>query len=161
MSGNCYYSKNRSSFETYGRVKGTAQSAKVIGIGTVVLRIHQTPGTDVTGKILLRNVLHIPNAPRNGLNNNKAIDMGGAILLEKGITRIFSKPGGQPVCYATGYRGVRRLVLAGNPQGEPVQDIGNWSLSRTLSAEERRNLVSQGEEVGIYVPSLSVTPGPK
>jgi hypothetical protein len=87
--------------------------------------------------------------------------MGGAVLLEKGITRIFDKLGGQPVCYATDYRGVSRLVLAGNPQGEPMRDIGDWSLSRTLSAEERRNLISQGKEVGIYTPPPSTTPAPK
>src|SRR5947199_6829766 len=60
VGGHCHYAKNRSSFTTYRRISGTAQGARVIGIGTVKLQVRRSPTESDTHTLVLEDVLHIP-----------------------------------------------------------------------------------------------------
>jgi hypothetical protein len=135
VSGN-NYARNRSSFKTYRRVKGTAGGAKVIGIGTVELQVRRSPTSKETGTLVLEDVLHIPRAICNGVNLVQYKDWSTSF----GDGSAWGHDrNGKLMWYATPYCGLNRLVLAGNPQGETyLQEREGvfYSLSVFQSEEE-------------------------
>ena len=142
VGGDCHYAKNRSSFTTYRRIQGTAQGARVIGIGTVELQVQRSPKESGTHTLVLEDVLHIPEAICNGFNSRLA---GGAESWIRGSVHGLDASSGQPLWYGTEFCGSTRLVLAGNPQGESVleemeREGSAFMLSVYLNEEEWANL---------------------
>ncbi len=142
VSGDCHYAKNRSSFRTYRRFQGTAQGATVIGIGTVELEVRRSPTKGSgTHTLVLKNVLHIPGALCNGFC---PMLLDGAQSWSRGFVQGFDS-NDRSAYYGEEFCGLRRVVLAGNPQGESVlkekkQEGSHFMLSVYLTAEEQANL---------------------
>lgn len=139
VSGDCHYAKNRSSFKDYRRISGTAQGAKVIGIGTVELKVNKAHDSSETGNILLHNVLHIPSSLCNGIKAFGTIG-NGCQFGPEGVSG-YDEDG--PMWYAEDFCGLWRLSLAGNPQGESVMaemQGAHFMLSLRFLPGERENL---------------------
>lgn len=144
VSGDCHYAKNHASFKTYRPIiGGTAQGAQVAGIGTVELEVKRSPEGQETNMLVLEDVLHIPTAKCNGFRSRA---LQGTESWGAGVVQGFDGTSTQPTWYATEFCGLRRLVLAGNPQGESeLEEGGHYSLSLYLSREERTYLFSEAE----------------
>ncbi|KAL4789795.1 hypothetical protein BDV19DRAFT_373543 [Aspergillus venezuelensis] len=120
VSGSCHYAKNRSSFTTYRRVgkrmgQGLA-SVYVAGIGTIQLQVRSSPARGAPTRTLeLHDVLHTPGTICNGFNSMawQRSEGGPSTDLCSGTDRFDA-----PFWYSKVFRGLNRLVLAGNPQGE-------------------------------------------
>lgn len=109
----CHYAKNRSMFTTYRRVPpGIVDKPKVIGIGTVELRVPHSPGdTQPPNVLVLKNFLHVPDAVCNGFN---PMFLGGRSHFGKDVLQT-RDDSDQPTWYATFYPGknLYRLAIAG------------------------------------------------
>jgi hypothetical protein len=92
---------------------------KVLGIGTVELEVRRSPDrpTADTYKLVLENVLYIPDAVCNGFNHT----------LYGGLQTLNYKTGGcaqgfnsdrEPIWYGDRFCDLWRLMLAGNPHGD-------------------------------------------
>ncbi|KAE8353145.1 hypothetical protein BDV28DRAFT_113124 [Aspergillus coremiiformis] len=141
--GNCHYAKNRSTFRSYRRAPGKIGGSRVLGVGSVELRVRRPSDDDQTNTLVLENVLHMPNARCNGLSLSKyreahplsGVDSEGEHLEAR------SDDGSEPEWYAEGYHGLSRVVLAGEPQGESqLSDGGQYKLSVIASNEEMEKL---------------------
>lgn len=143
VSGSCHYVKDRSSYTTYREVTGTAQGMPVMGIGSVELHVQRGITDTSTHTMVLHHVLHIPSASCNGFNPRLTRCMhswGG----DDGVDSEGFDASGRPIWYATVFRGLGRLVLAGNPQGKSILGKGNpgplW-LSIYLTEQEHAQLL--------------------
>jgi hypothetical protein len=129
VSGSCHYAKDRSSFKTYRQLQGTAQGITVIGIGTVELQTLRSPDNPGSHTLVLEDVLHIPSAICNGFNPA----LYGCLSFWQGsVTQGFDE-NDMPIWYGKSFCGVRRLELAGNPQGEsnepPYHSYGDVTVN--------------------------------
>jgi hypothetical protein len=116
----------------------------MVGIGTAELEVKRCPREQETNALVLEDVLHIPTAKCNGFRSRavQGTESWGA----GGVVQDFDGTRTQPMWYATGFCGLYRLVLAGNPQGESeLQEGGMYSLSIYLSQEDKASLFSADE----------------
>ncbi|PWY82931.1 hypothetical protein BO70DRAFT_32080 [Aspergillus heteromorphus CBS 117.55] len=70
---NTHIAKNRSSFSTYRRAPCKIANQRVLGVGTVQLRVQRAPDDPRTNVLVLRDVLHVPGARWNGVAVDKAV----------------------------------------------------------------------------------------
>ncbi|PLB44496.1 hypothetical protein P170DRAFT_287522 [Aspergillus steynii IBT 23096] len=103
----------------------------IAGMGTVELLVHTGPeSTSTTRTLVLKNVLHIPNALCNGFNGLQYSQVnGGGGLTFGSLTRQGTDRDGSPLWYAKPFHGFSRLVIAGNPEGKSYLEDGLISLS--------------------------------
>lgn len=147
-TGNCHYAKNRSSFKEYRRVgkrvpSGIIEgiSTFVAGVGTIELKVQTTRerGSPVR-TLVLRDVLHIPEANCNGFS------VAVYHTLHGGSTSLGREPSGtdseyQPLWCSEGFKGLNKLVLAGNPQGESYLGDGIKMLSMHIGCEDLEEII--------------------
>lgn len=143
-SGSCHYARDRSSFKTYRPVNVTIGLANtpILGVGSVELEVKKSPSGNETGRIVLHKVIHMPSASCNGFIQMMPADEG------LGTSATFTSVGwqattddGVPVWYAERFRGLMKLVIAGNPSGQSWLDPGKvYSLSLYLSPAEMNAL---------------------
>ncbi|KAL4863507.1 hypothetical protein BDV12DRAFT_177432 [Aspergillus spectabilis] len=150
VSGSCHFAKNRSSFVTYRRVGYKVSNSLtggtdtfVAGVGTVELRVRSSNRKGFPIRTLvLENVLHIPSAICNGFCWAKYHSAhGGSVSLRKE----FSGTDGQdhPLWYGQSFRGLNKLVLAGNPQGESyLEDGESYILSMYIDEDDLKKILS-------------------
>ncbi|RAH83602.1 hypothetical protein BO86DRAFT_408554 [Aspergillus japonicus CBS 114.51] len=65
---NTHFAKNRASFATYRRAPCRIANQRVLGVGTVQLRVRRAPDDARTTTLVLRDVLHMPQARWNGIS---------------------------------------------------------------------------------------------
>ncbi|PYI36485.1 hypothetical protein BP00DRAFT_441634 [Aspergillus indologenus CBS 114.80] len=65
---NTHVAKNRASFATYRRAPCRIANQRVLGVGTVQLRVRRAPDDARTTTLVLRDVLHMPQARWNGIS---------------------------------------------------------------------------------------------
>ncbi|GKZ34342.1 hypothetical protein AbraIFM66950_004572 [Aspergillus brasiliensis] len=65
---NTHIAKNRSSFSSYRRAPCKIANQRVLGVGTVQLRVQRAPDDPRTNTLVLHDVLHMPNAKCNGIS---------------------------------------------------------------------------------------------
>ncbi|PCH00023.1 Hypothetical protein PENO1_050280 [Penicillium occitanis (nom. inval.)] len=147
-TGNCHYAKNRSSFKEYRRVgksvpngiiEGT--TTFIAGVGTVELKV-QTSREEgsLVRTLVLEDVLHIPDARCNGFSVAMYHTVHG------GSTRLGREPSGsdeeyQPLWCSSEFKGLNKLVLAGNPQGESYLGDAVKMLSMYIGDEDHEGIV--------------------
>lgn len=130
-----HFARNRSSFSEYTSVNVKLDNGMwAQGIGTVHLDILKGPdASDGVDNIVLRGVLHLPNAICNGIS---------MALFDKATVSyqpIFGcrDRNGRMVWFLTDHCGLDKLALLGNPQGEsPLQDIahrGDVDMRKSLN----------------------------
>ncbi|KAL2822592.1 hypothetical protein BJX63DRAFT_126767 [Aspergillus granulosus] len=154
-TGNMHWAKNRSSFSTYRRAPLRIGGTRVLGIGTVELKVRRgpAPDDDRMNTLVLRDVLHVPQARCNGLclgryrqtntvevDSRRCVDGSGSGNGEE--VRVFSEgegsgsegeeighrhrlnhKHGEALWYGEGYHGYSRVVLWGDPHG--TSDLDN------------------------------------
>ncbi|KAB8261937.1 hypothetical protein BDV32DRAFT_147932 [Aspergillus pseudonomiae] len=141
--GNCHYAKNRSTFRSYRRAPGKIAGSRVLGVGSVELRVRRRSGDGAINTLVLDNVLHMPNARCNGLSLPKYRETHplAGVDGEGDHVEARSDDGSEPEWYAERYHGLPRVVLAGEPQGEShLSDDGHNMLSVMASNEEMEKL---------------------
>ncbi|RAK99115.1 uncharacterized protein BO80DRAFT_503642, partial [Aspergillus ibericus CBS 121593] len=67
-NSNTHIAKNRSSFSAYRRAPCKIANQRVLGIGTVQLRVQRAPDDPRTNVLVLHDVLHMPGARCNGIS---------------------------------------------------------------------------------------------
>ncbi|KAF7597090.1 hypothetical protein BBP40_010564 [Aspergillus hancockii] len=141
--GNCHFAKNRSAFRNYRRAPGKIGGSRVLGVGSVELRVRRGSDDDRTNTLVLDNVLHMPNARCNGLclpKYREAHPLSG-VDGEGEHFEARSDDGSEPLWYAQGYCGMSRVVLAGEPQGDShLSDDEHYMPSVIASNEEMKKL---------------------
>ncbi|KAL2859891.1 uncharacterized protein BJX67DRAFT_368559 [Aspergillus lucknowensis] len=149
VSGNCHYAKNRSSFKEYRRVGRMVQDATgtetyIAGVGTVELNVRTSPKKGSPSRsLVLENVLHVPDAVCNGFSV-------GVYYATHGGTTSFSPffrgtdEQGSALWHGKPFRGVEKLVLAGNPQGESYLESGPKIMSKYWSEAKLKEILSTG-----------------
>ncbi|OGM49142.1 FAD dependent oxidoreductase [Aspergillus bombycis] len=141
--GNCHYAKNRSTFRSYRRAPGKIAGSRVLGVGSVELRVRRRSGDGEINTLVLDNVLHMPNARCNGLSLPKYRETHplAGVDGEGDHVEARSDDGSEPEWYAERYHGLSRVVLAGEPQGEShLSEDGHYMLSVMASTEEMEKL---------------------
>ncbi|KAL3495360.1 hypothetical protein BJX62DRAFT_233352 [Aspergillus germanicus] len=78
-SGTMHWAKNRSSFRTYSRAPTKIAGTRVLGVGTVELKVRRgpSPDEDRMNTLVLSDVLHVPNASCNGICLGRYCEMTG------------------------------------------------------------------------------------
>ncbi|KAL3447998.1 hypothetical protein BJX65DRAFT_89201 [Aspergillus insuetus] len=78
-SGTMHWAKNRSSFRTYSRAPTKIAGTRVLGVGTVELKVRRgpSPDEDRMNTLVLSDVLHVPNARCNGICLGRYCEMTG------------------------------------------------------------------------------------
>lgn len=152
-TGNCHYAKNRSSFKEYRRVGKSVPNGIIEGIttfiagcGTVELKVQTSreEGSSVR-TLVLEDVVHIPEAKCNGFS------VAVYHTLHGGSTRLGREPSGRdeeyrPLWCSEEFKGLNKLVLAGNPQGESYLGDGVKMLSMYIRDEDLEEIVGPREE---------------
>lgn len=128
VSGNCHYTKDRSSFKTYRPVQKTVRTGKVFagrrdtfvaGVGTVELKVCTSGDEGSSDRVLvLENVLHVPSAICHGFNFGRYHDRNGGEATVRAGDWKGSDKNGRPLWYGLPLCGLQKLALSGNPQGE-------------------------------------------
>jgi hypothetical protein len=111
-----HYAKDRSWFKEYHPINANVGDSRLlgmgnrraIGIGTVELEVKRSPEDQSTRILVLKDVLHIPDAISNvvGVTGCKSSYVQG------------TDAAGQPLWYGVEFCGLSRLVLAEQPKGE-------------------------------------------
>lgn len=160
VSGSCHYAKDRESFNRYRPVNKLVNggSTFIAGVGDVELQVKSSPKGGSPVKILkLENVLHIPDACCNGFNINRWLMQGGSGQMRPDGTSGFDEHG-DPFWYAKDYKGLERVVLAGNPQGTSYVPDGPKALSMYINSEDLEDVISEesqhSDEVFISLPTV-------
>ncbi|EFQ99058.1 hypothetical protein MGYG_02071 [Nannizzia gypsea CBS 118893] len=133
------YAKNRSSFKAYQHINPvtleSGTGVRVIGMGTVELKVPRSPDNQEVNTLVLDGVLHIPEAICNGFNPRV---LGGSTSFGEPLQSYDENR--RPTYYATQFCGLWRLVLDGNPQGESrlaeARRDGSVMLSLSLFISE-------------------------
>lgn len=115
--GPYHYAKIRSSFSTYRRLpRGLTISGQlVIGVGTIQLLFKPKPD-DLAGVLIeLVEVRHLPNVVCNGCSIEHAANRGLHYTTKDGGYGHMDEERGW---YTEKFCGLRRIVRAGNPQGQ-------------------------------------------
>ncbi|KAL4891634.1 hypothetical protein BDV59DRAFT_181375 [Aspergillus ambiguus] len=122
VHGNCHYAKNRSMFRSYRRAPGKIAGRRVLGVGTVELRVRRGPQDDRTNTLVLQEVLHMPNAPCNALCIDKYRDANPDSDVEESESEDYvaavKDVDREPLWYGHDYGHMLKVVLAGQPEGE-------------------------------------------
>jgi hypothetical protein len=143
VGGHFHYAKDRSSFKTYRPIRRLAMGLRVLGIGTVELEVRRSPDRPSadTYKLVLENVLHLPDVICNGFNHRIVSDPQMLIIQDGGIARGLNI-NGEPIWYGNEFCNLWRLVLAGKPHGESaLKDNAQIRLLSLHLSEEGRNLL--------------------
>ncbi|KAL4780901.1 hypothetical protein BJX76DRAFT_360422 [Aspergillus varians] len=142
VPGNMHYAKNRSTFRTYRRAPGKIGKNRVLGVGSVELKVRRGPGPDEDrpNTLVLDDVLHLPNAVCNGLcvgkyqerNPGDGIEVCGGEGCRCRVRRGSEGDNenerdregeGEALWYGEEYKGRSRVVLWGDrPGGSGVED---------------------------------------
>ncbi|PYI20002.1 hypothetical protein BO99DRAFT_304530, partial [Aspergillus violaceofuscus CBS 115571] len=137
---NTHFAKNRASFATYRRAPCRIANQRVLGVGTVQLRVRRAPDDARTTTLVLRDVLHMPQARWNGISVRRASTTstisscgGGGGDEDRGEGLWFAE--GRPE------RGCSRVVLAGEHH-HPMPDVGELVDEKML-----KGLVVSKEEL--------------
>ncbi|KAI9375677.1 hypothetical protein BJX61DRAFT_92921 [Aspergillus egyptiacus] len=98
--GNSHFAKNRSSFTTYRRAPSKVGGRRVLGVGTVELKVRRSPEDGRMNILVLEDVLHMPNAACNGLCVRKycqgnAVETGGVWIRDRDRDRGAKDGGGE------------------------------------------------------------------
>ncbi|BCS23895.1 uncharacterized protein APUU_40339S [Aspergillus puulaauensis] len=141
VPGNMHYAKNRSSFRTYRRAPGKINKNRVLGVGTVELKVQRAPDDQRPNTLVLEDVLHLPNAVCNGLcvgkyregNPGDGMEVAGGEGCRCQVWREGDGDShgegegeneqehghghGEALWYGEEYHGCSRVVLWGDPQG--------------------------------------------
>ncbi|KAL2826785.1 hypothetical protein BDW59DRAFT_160672 [Aspergillus cavernicola] len=131
VPGTAHFAKNRSSFKTYHRAPGKIANKRVLGIGDVELKVRRGPDDDRMNTLVLRDVLHMPQARWNGLCVGKVREEGDEVAVDVEGDGDGDGDGeylqawsageegghGEALWYGEGYRGCSRVVLWGDPRG--------------------------------------------
>ncbi|KAA8649626.1 hypothetical protein EYZ11_002658 [Aspergillus tanneri] len=150
VSGTCHYAKNRSSFKEYRRVGQKVPNGLfkdgpetyIAGVGTVELNVRTNPKKGSrTRTLVLENVLHVPDAICNGFCFAKYHATHGGMASLDSVWKGTDKQG-SPLWYGQPFRGLEKLVLAGNPQGESYLDDGPKFLSMYVDKTKLENILS-------------------
>lgn len=143
VHGNCHYAKNRSMFRSYRRAPSKIAGRRVLGVGTVELRVRRGPDDDRTNTLVLQDVLHMPNAPCNALCIDKYRDANPDSDVEESETedccvRAVADADRTPLWYGHDYGRVLKVVLAGQPDGESYlgEKEGGGSMMGVVASEE-------------------------
>lgn len=141
VSGTCHFAKNRSSFKDYRQVGKDVPNAMftdapplyVAGVGTVELKVRASAKKGAsTRTLILEDVLHVPSAMCNGFNVMAYHrENGGTSGMKDGTDEH-----GDPLWCSQEFKGLSRLVLAGNPQGESYLNDGPKMLSLYVDLED-------------------------
>ncbi|KAL4922761.1 hypothetical protein BDW62DRAFT_2713 [Aspergillus aurantiobrunneus] len=127
VPGNMHWAKNRSSFRTYRRAPSRIDNNRVLGVGTVELRVRRAPDDDRPNTLVLEDVLHMPGAVCNGLclgkyregNPGDDLEVGGDGEGERCHCQVWSegREHGEALWYGEEYHGCSRVALWGDPRG--------------------------------------------
>ncbi|KUL89745.1 hypothetical protein ZTR_00549 [Talaromyces verruculosus] len=152
-TGNCHYAKNRSSFKEYRRVGKSVPNGIIegittfiAGVGTVELKVETSREEgSLVRTLVLEDVLHVPEANCNGFS------VAVYHTLHGGSTRLGREPSGtdeeyQPLWCSEEFKGLNKLVLAGNPQGESYLGDGVKMLSMYIGDEDLERIEKTTEE---------------
>lgn len=128
VSGNCHYTKDRSSFKTYRNLAKTVRPGKIFagqrdtfvaGVGTVELKVCTSSDKGSPNAVLvLENVLYIPSAICHGFNFRGYHDRNGGEVTDCEGNWRGSSENGKPLWYGVPFFGFQKLALAGDPQGD-------------------------------------------
>ncbi|KAA8648556.1 hypothetical protein EYZ11_001103 [Aspergillus tanneri] len=143
VGGNCHYAKNRTAFRSYRRAPGKIGGSKVLGVGTVELKVRRTSNDERSSTLVLTDVLHMPNARCNGLSISKYREANplSGVEMEKEHFQATSHIDGEPLWCADEFCGMSKVALAGNPKGESyLRDGQVYMLSVIASSEELERL---------------------
>ncbi|GKZ24010.1 hypothetical protein AbraIFM66951_010263 [Aspergillus brasiliensis] len=99
---NTHIAKNRSSFSSYRRAPCKIANQRVLGVGTVQLRVQRAPDDPRTNTLVLHDVLHMPNARCNGISvakytgesEEETASEGGSSSGERAVVEMDSTSGG-------------------------------------------------------------------
>lgn len=129
VGGTSHYAKNRSSFSTYSRAPCRIGSTRILGVGTVKLETVRRPEDHDrqqqgqqgqqghTYTLELENVLHIPEAVCNGISITPEFMIKHGLQMDWRESLLYKADTGEPWFYGRMYRGLPRVVLAGDPHG--------------------------------------------
>ncbi|PTU20600.1 hypothetical protein P175DRAFT_0438057 [Aspergillus ochraceoroseus IBT 24754] len=153
-SGNCHYAKNRASFASYRRAPGRVGSQRVLGVGSVELKVRRAPDDARPNVLALQGVLHLPDASCNGLSlpryrgANGLVGITGEERGRGGFLQARSEVDGERLWYGDEYCGWSRVVLWGDPRGETYlgQEPEGSMLGVVASAEELDQLFTRVKE---------------
>lgn len=142
-SGNVHYAKNRSSFKSYRHISLEVQTSngiiRIIGVGRVELKA-KLPESDEISELVLKNVLHVPDALCNGFSPSRL----KSSYFERGNNVIGGDKDEEALCCVEEFHGLSRLVLEGNPQGESplaqAEQNSKLGFNLSLSLEEKDRL---------------------
>lgn len=150
-TGNCHYAKNRSSFKEYRRVGRSIPNGIIegittfiAGVGTVELKVQTSHDErSPVRTLVLENVLHVPDANCNGFSIPVYHTIHG------GSARL-GKPSGtdeqyRPLWCSEEFKGLNKLVLAGNPQGESYLGDDINMLSMYIGEKDLEEIVGPRE----------------
>ncbi|EED22777.1 conserved hypothetical protein [Talaromyces stipitatus ATCC 10500] len=108
----------------------------VAGVGTVELKVQpKLEEGSPFRTLVLENVLHIPGAVCNGFSVAVYHTIHGGIA-RTGRTAEGTDEDGYPLWCSEDFKGLKKLVLAGNPQGESYLDDGPKVLSVNIDMDE-------------------------
>ncbi|KAL2797805.1 hypothetical protein BJX66DRAFT_297273 [Aspergillus keveii] len=124
VGGTTHYAKNRSSFKTYQRVGRKFRDQIyggelfVAGIGDIELSVRSSEKKRApTRTVILKNVLHIPAAICNGMSINIWTEENRHLVSKASPDEAIDNQN-EPWWYGKPFCGLKKLALAGNPQGE-------------------------------------------
>ncbi|KAJ9209828.1 hypothetical protein DTO166G4_8578 [Paecilomyces variotii] len=149
VSGDCHYARNRSSFKEYRRVGRTVRTTMfpgdiyVAGVGTVELMVRSSPKKGSPARrLILHDVLHIPNAVCNGFCFGVYhFRFGGSTRFGEDCMQS-NDAEGHPLWFGEKFHGLERLALDGNPQGETLLSDGPKFLSLYIRPEDLEEILS-------------------
>ncbi|PYI04967.1 hypothetical protein BO78DRAFT_371825 [Aspergillus sclerotiicarbonarius CBS 121057] len=129
-NSNTHIAKNRSSFSDYRRAPCKIANQRVLGVGTVQLRVQRAPDDPRTNILVLHDVLHIPNARCNGIS----------VAKYTGESDEGSEDGSEKQREGEGVDGLR-VVLAGD------KERGNEGLEESDERGRMLGVVASKEEL--------------
>ncbi|KAI2899503.1 hypothetical protein CBS76997_2368 [Aspergillus niger] len=164
-ASNTHIAKNRSSFSSYRRAPCKIANQRVLGVGTVQLRVQRAPDDPRTNTLVLHDVLHMPNAKCNGISvakytgesEEETASEGGSSAGERAVVEEVENGGlvkvkseredGEGLWFARGRsRGDQcegeggddglRVVLAGEKEMENDDGAGRGIMGVVASKEE-------------------------
>ncbi|PWY95529.1 hypothetical protein BO94DRAFT_619949 [Aspergillus sclerotioniger CBS 115572] len=163
-NSNTHIAKNRSSFITYRRAPCKIANQRVLGIGTVQLRVQRAPDDPRTNTLVLHDVLHMPNARCNGISVAKYTgeseegsgsedgsevmsDQGGSSAGERCVVGVegdgrWFQGRGEGGGMEMGVDGLR-VVLAGDGEREMSRGDGGGKMLGVVASKEELDMLNE------------------